>query len=41
MMLTAPACVRRVARRLGGVARLLPNGAACGHALTMSETSER
>ena len=35
------ACTLRAARRMGGVARLLPNGAAYGHALTMSETSER
>jgi len=31
----------KTARRMGGVERLLPNGAAYGHALTMSETSER
>ena len=35
------ACTLRAARRMGGVERLLPNGAAYGHALTMSETSER
>ena len=40
-MMAVPACVRRAARRLGAVARLLPNGVACRHALTMSETSER
>ena len=41
MKLAAPVCVRRATRRMGGVERLLPNGAAYGHALTMSETSER
>ena len=35
------ACTLRAVRRMGGVARLLPNGAACRHALTMSEMSER
>lgn len=31
----------KTVRRMGCVERLLPNGAAYGHALTMSETSER
>ena len=37
----SPGCAMQILQRRRSVARLLPNGAACGHALTMSETSER